>query len=145
MIVLNLCCDADHVFEGWFESADAFESQLAAGRVNCPVCNSDAVVRRPTAPYVQRGERNDASGPQQPVVKLPVQAMQAAMLKVVREMMNSAENVGAAFPEEARKIHYGEAEERSIRGVASADEAGELLEEGILVVPMPLPDDDSMH
>lgn len=142
MIVLNLSCESDHLFEGWFQSSEDFDAQLAAGRVSCPMCGATSVVRRPTAPYVQRGEQGAA---QQPVVKLPAQAMQAAMLKLVRDMLAGAENVGAAFPEEARKIHYGEADERSIRGIATPQEASDLLEEGILVVPVPLPDDDSMH
>ena len=143
MIVLNLSCDADHLFEGWFGSAEDFDSQLAAGHVSCPACGSTSVARRPCAPYVQRG--GDQNAGRQPVAKLPAQAMQAAMLKLVRGMMKGAENVGAAFPEEARKIHYGEAEERSIRGVASPEQAVDLLEEGILVVPVPLPDDDALH
>lgn len=147
MIVLDLCCDSNHVFEGWFASAEDFEAQQTAGKVACPICASASIVRRPSAPYVQRGERSVAplEQPQQPAAKVPVASMQSAMLKLVREMMSSAENVGEAFPEEARKIHYGEAEERSIRGVASPDEASALLEEGILVVSMPLPDDDALH
>ena len=146
MIVLDLCCDSNHVFEGWFVSAEGFEVQRDAGKVACPICGSARIVRRPSAPYVQRGDRSVAPAPpQQPVAKLPAASMQAAMFKLVREMMRSAENVGQAFPEEARKIHYGEAEERSIRGVASPDEASALLEEGILVVPVPWPDDDALH
>lgn len=146
MIVLDLCCDSNHGFEGWFASAGAFEAQRAAGRVACPVCNSASIVRRPSAPYVQRGEKSGApTQPQQAVARLPAASMQAALLNLARSMMRGAENVGAAFPEEARKIHYGEAEERSIRGVASAGEAEALLEEGILVVPLPWPDDDALH
>lgn len=146
MIVLDLCCDSSHVFEGWFASAEDFEAQRATGKVACPTCGSAAIVRRPSAPYVQRGEKSVAPGQQQQAVaKLPAASMQAAMMKLVRQMMRDAENVGAAFPEEARKIHYGEAEERSIRGVASPDEADALLDEGILVVPVPWPDDDALH
>lgn len=150
MIVLNLCCDSNHMFEGWFVCAEDFESQLVIGKVLCPLCGSSAIARRPSAPYVQRGEKSTEQGgakdePRQPVAKLPDATMQAAVLKLVREMVNSAENVGKAFPEEARKIHYGEAEERSIRGVASLDEADALLEEGILVVPLPWPGDDTLH
>ena len=146
MIVLDLCCDSNHVFEGWFVSAEDFEAQRTSDKVACPICGSAAIVRRPSAPYVQRGEKSVAPAPpQQPVAKLPAASMQAAMLKLAREMMRGAENVGQAFPEEARKIHYGEAEERSIRGVASADDASALLEEGILVVPVPWPDDDALH
>lgn len=154
MIVLNLCCDSDHGFEGWFASAEAFESQRAGGRVACPICGSVGVARRPSAPYVQRGDKVGESAAEkssttaesrQPVAKVPVASMQAAILKLVREIASSAENVGKAFPEEVRKIHYGEAEERSIRGEASLEEANALLEEGILVVPVPWPDDDTLH
>ncbi len=146
MIVLDLCCDSNHVFEGWFACAEAFEAQRAAGSIVCPVCNSAGIVRRPSAPYVQRGEKNGASvEPQQALARLPASGMQAALRNLARSMMRGAENVGAAFPEEARKIHHGEAQERSIRGVASADEAEALLEEGILVVPLPWPDDDTLH
>lgn len=146
MIVLDLCCDSSHVFEGWFVSAEDFEAQRTSAKVICPICGSAAIVRRPSAPYVQRGEKSVApTQSQQPVAKLPEAAMQAAVLRLAREMMRGAENVGQAFPEEARKIHYGEAEERSIRGVASPDEASALLEEGIRVVPVPWPDDDALH
>lgn len=147
MIVLDLCCDSNHVFEGWFVSSENFEAQRTSGKVACPICASASIVRRPSAAYVQRGEKSVAPPAQsrQAVGKVPVASMQAAMLKLVREMMRSAENVGQAFPEEARKIHYGEAEERSIRGVASSEDANALLEEGILVVPVPLPDDDALH
>lgn len=144
MIVLDLCCDSHHVFEAWFASSESFEAQLAAGKVACPVCNSASVVRRPSAPYVQRGAAAPARETQA-MVKPPAAAMQAAVLTLLRDIASGAENVGAAFPEEARKIHYGEAAERSIRGVASRDETEALLDEGILVVPVPLPDDDAMH
>lgn len=158
MIVLNLCCDSNHVFEGWFVSAGIFELQRASGKLVCPVCGSAGIVRRPSAPYVQRGgeragEKAGEKGgegagekgePQQPAAGLPA-AMQAAILKLAREMARGAENVGEAFPDEARKIHYGEVEERNIRGVASRDEANALLEEGILVVPVPWPGDDTLH
>lgn len=146
MIVLDLCCDSLHVFEGWFASAQDFDAQRTSDKVTCPICGSAAITRRPSAPYVQRGERSvEPAAPQQPLAKLPAASLQAALLGLAREMMRGAENVGPAFPEEARKIHYGETEERSIRGVASADDANALLEEGILVVPVPWPDDDSLH
>lgn len=146
MIVLDLCCDSNHVFEGWFACVEAFDAQRAAGSIVCPACNSASIVRRPSAPYLQRGEKHGAPAePQQALARLPAASMQAALRNLARSMMRGAENVGEAFPEEARKIHYGEAQERSIRGVASADDAEALLEEGILVVPLPWPDDDTLH
>lgn len=145
MIVLDLCCDSHHVFEAWFASSESFETQLAEGKIACAICSSTSVVRRPSAPYVQRGAGSFSAREQQQVVKPPAAAMQAAMLKLLRDMASAAENVGTAFPEEARKIHYGEAEERGIRGVASREQTEALLDEGILVVPAPLPDDDALH
>ena len=100
MIVLDLCCDSNHVFEGWFVSTEDFDAQRASDKVACPICGSAAIVRRPSAPYVQRGEKSVAPAPpQQPVAKLPAASMQAAMLKLAREMMRGAENGGQAFPE----------------------------------------------
>lgn len=117
MIVLNLCCDAQHEFEGWFASNDAFTQQTRAKEVLCPICGSHQVSRRPTAPYVQRSARVGA-------------------IDVLRSMIESAEDVGSGFAEEARRIHYGEADERAIRGVATGQQTAELLDEGIPVIPL---------
>lgn len=131
MIVLNLCCDKQHLFEGWFANADAFADQRSRGLVECPQCGSTHIERRPSAPYVNTSTpRGDAAPPQPPVD--PAQVMAALRLAA-----RSAEDVGEQFPLEARRIHYGEAEARNIRGRASGDDLGELLEEGILVLPVP--------
>lgn len=146
MIVIDLCCDREHRFEGWFASADAFDSQSAGGQVSCPVCGSANVQRLPSAPYVQTRAavrelpaRQDHP-PAPPEAPLPPAAVD--MLKsMLRQAARHAEDVGERFPEEARRMHYGETETRSIRGAASRDDLGELIEEGIMVLPVP-PDED---
>ena len=159
MIVLDLSCANEHRFEGWFASSAAFEAQRARGLVSCPVCNTAAVRRLPSAPYVQtRSAQTPASSgaqassapalptraPATPVSGLPSPAAVAELLGTLRRMAKSAEDVGERLPEEARRIHYGEAEARDIRGAASRDEVEELLEEGIVVLPVP-PLDDDLH
>lgn len=159
MIVLDLSCANEHRFEGWFASSAAFEAQRARGLVSCPVCNTAAVRRLPSAPYVQtRSAQTPASSgaqassapalptraPATPVSGLPSPAAVAELLGTLRRMAKSAEDVGERLPEEARRIHYGEAEARDIRGAASRDEVEELLEEGIVVLPVP-PQDDDLH
>ena len=159
MIVLDLSCANEHRFEGWFASSAAFEEQRARGLVNCPVCNTAEVRRPPSAPYVQtRSAQTPASSgaqassapalptraPATPVSGLPSPAAVAELLGTLRRMAKSAEDVGERLPEEARRIHYGEAEARDIRGAASRDEVEELLEEGIVVLPVP-PQDDDLH
>ena len=152
MIVLNLCCDHDHPFEGWFGSAEAFELQRKQGLVACPMCGSTSVVRKPSAPYVNT--RSTVAQPPAPrpasppahaaPMPLPPPEAMAAMMRNLRNMASTSEDVGKRFPEEARKIHYGEAEARSIKGQATADDVGELLDEGIMVVPLP-PDEGELH
>ena len=141
MIVLNLCCENEHLFEGWFASADAFAAQSAQGMVSCPVCASAGISRRPTAPYVNTGsgvpavsQRTDASA------VLPPEAAEA-LLSMLRRAARASEDVGERFSDEARRIHYGDVEARNIRGQASGDDVSELLEEGILVLPVP-PDEE---
>ncbi|HRP95907.1 MAG TPA: DUF1178 family protein [Rhodocyclaceae bacterium] len=146
MIVLNLCCDNEHLFEGWFASAEAFDAQCARGMVSCPVCGSSTISRRPTAPYVNTGAapvpaRTPARTPAD--AGLPPEAA-AALIAVLRRAARESEDVGERFVEEARRIHYGEQQARNIKGKASGEDIGELLEEGILVLPVP-PDDSELH
>ena len=138
MKVLNLRCSNDHRFEGWFASADDFQSQGERGLVSCPMCNDTSVFRLPSAPRLNVSKERDVVPAE---VKVPVQAqMQAHWLRAVRHMMKNTEDVGDRFPEEARRIHYGESEERGIRGRASPADADALREEGIDVVAVPLPE-----
>ena len=144
MKVLNLQCAHRHAFEGWFGSEDDFQAQLERGLVECPMCGDTAVAKLPSAPRLNLGAQPapaaDHKQPQQEVANVPgPAAMQAAWLKMVRHVMANTEDVGERFTEEARRIHYGESEERGIRGQASAEQTQELLEEGIGVLPLPIP------
>jgi hypothetical protein len=137
MKVLNLQCSHSHSFEGWFASENDFREQLARGLVECPLCGDTAVNKMLSAPRLNLGAA--ASAPRQDVVAAPDAAMQAAWLKMVRHVMANTEDVGERFPEEARRIHYGECDERSIRGQASREETEALIEEGIAVMPLLIP------
>lgn len=146
MKVLNLCCTQGHVFEGWFGSEDDFLGQQARGLIECPVCADKTIARRPSAPRLNlSGQREPA--PAAPAAARPAQdlavglppEMQAAWLRAVREVMARTEDVGERFPEEARRIHYGEAAERGIRGRATAEERAALADEGIEVLALPVP------
>ena len=152
MIVLDLHCSNAHRFEGWFGSAAAFEAQLADRLVNCPICGATEVRRLPSAPYVQTGQsastRLPAAGEVQAASAVPPSAPApeglARLMTQLRSLARVAENVGERLPEEARRIHYGETEARDLRGSASADEVESLLEEGILVLPVP-PAEEDLH
>lgn len=138
MIVLDLTCEQSHRFEAWFASNDAFESQQAAGLVSCPQCNSHAVRRLPSAPYVQTSSHSAPDTTPDPA------AIAAKLVDVLRKAASQSEDVGERFPDEVRRIHYGDAEERAIRGKARQDELIELIEEGIPILPVP-PDKDDLH
>ena len=136
MKVFDLVCDKDHGFEGWFDSADAFESQLARGLVECPLCGSASVVRRPSAP---RLNLSASSAPTAPAPVPDARALEQAWLRLARHIRENTEDVGERFAEEARRIHYQEAPARGIRGVATPSESEALAEEGIEVVSFPMP------
>lgn len=135
MIRFALTCEKGHGFDAWFSSGDSFDEQAEAGAILCPDCGSDAVQKAPMAPAVLRGKNESppSEGPGEGGRKHTY-----AVLKGLREHLEAnAEDVGRAFPEEARKINSGEAEDRSIYGEATADEAKALYEEGIPVLPLP--------
>jgi hypothetical protein len=139
MKVFDLQCSHRHSFEGWFGSEDDFQGQLARGLVECPLCGDIGVSKMLSAPRLNLGA-SQPSGPQnQQVMNMPDASLQAAWMKMVRHVMANTEDVGERFPEEARKIHYGEGEERGIRGQASREETEALMEEGIGVLPLPIP------
>jgi hypothetical protein len=128
MIAYQLQCRNGHSFEGWFKDSAAFDAQAADGKLACPSCNSRKVEKAVMAPAIAGKARE--------------QAQARAALRAMRQaVLDNAEHVGGAFPEEARKIHYGETEERPIYGEASADDVEALLEEGVEVLPVP-PDVD---
>ena len=128
MILFNLICARDHEFEGWFRSGAAYDTQVAAGEVNCPICQDCRVRKAPMAPGVIKG----ATGDNQVTVSL-----HDALAVLRRRIEETCDNVGDRFPEEARRIHYGEAEDRGIYGSASLDEARALCEEGVEVMLIP--------
>lgn len=134
MKVLNLRCENGHGFEGWFASDDEFMDQNGRGLVECPMCGDKVISRMPTAPRLNLSGQREA-----PPAEPTSVDMQAAFLQAVRQMMAKTEDVGERFPEEARRIHYGEVEQRGIRGEATPDERQALLDEGIEVVPIPIP------
>lgn len=138
MKVLDLQCSAHHQFEGWFASEDDFQGQLGRGLVECPMCGDKAIAKKLSAPRLNLGAQPEPA-PKQEVMTAPDAKLQAAWLKMVRHVMANTEDVGERFADEARKIHYGETEERGIRGQATPEQTQALLEEGIGVLPLPIP------
>ncbi|MDP2802742.1 MAG: DUF1178 family protein [Phreatobacter sp.] len=151
MIRYALQCEKAHAFESWFPSSDSYEAQRKQGFVACPVCGSTRVDKALMAPQVARKDRRaaaestpPAAAPPAPVAMVsPAEQELRAKIRELREhLVQNADPVGERFAEEARKIHYGETEHRSIYGRASPDEARELAEEGIEFHALPvLPDD----
>ena len=157
MIRYSLRCDRGHSFESWFQSSAAYESQEKRKLVNCPACGSAKVERSIMAPRIasKKGRDNrssDVAAPAQPVeVAAPgstplLMAQERELRAKLRELrdhiVKNADNVGERFPNEARKMHYGDIEHRPIYGEASPEEARSLIDEGVEVSPLPvLPDD----
>lgn len=131
MIVYSLACAQGHGFEGWFRDSAAYDQQAEGGKLVCPVCNSRQVQKAPMAPAVAGAKDKPA-----PSVG-DLKQMRQYLMGLRQYIESHAENVGRDFPEEARKIHYGEVEERPIYGEASLSEARELIDEGISVAPLP--------
>lgn len=141
MIVFDLGCANNHRFEGWFDSNEDCERQVGSRLVACPLCGNADVARLPHASHIKSGMKeraprtDDAGAGQQQVANVGGDLL----AKVIEHVINSTEDVGTAFPEEARKIHYREAPERRIRGTASRDDVEALRDEGIEVVALPVP------
>lgn len=133
MKVFDLACATGHEFEGWFDSGEAFESQQARGLVECPMCGSASVTRRPSAPRLNLSATESVAPEQR------ARALQQVWREIARHIRDNTEDVGERFAEEARRIHYREAPARGIRGVATPDESVALAEEGIEVVALPMP------
>ena len=167
MKVLNLRCSTYHTFEGWFGSEVDFQNQLSRGLIECPLCADKGIQKMPSAPRLNFGAhqapdgvssathgqntplastavaplktaiaRDDQAGIGGPDAMSPV--AQANFLNALRQVVSNTEDVGQRFADEARRMHYGEADARSIRGQASAREVVDLLEEGIEVMPLPM-------
>jgi hypothetical protein len=154
MIRYALVCERRHEFESWFANSAAYDKQAARGLVNCPACGSAKVEKAIMAPGIAGARKAEAApevvaAPPSTEAKSPVAIISPqeqefrAKLKELREhLTKNADHVGQKFPEEARKMHYGEIEHRSIYGEASPDEAKALAEEGIEFHPLPvLPDE----
>jgi len=166
MKVYNLACPLSHRFEGWFSSEEDCLAQQDKGMLACPFCDSTEISRMPSAPHIAKsGSSKDTSTSTELAVassattdpagisgtlsgdvvaltggdhsQLEAQ-VQAAFLKGMRELLGRSEDVGNSFAEEARKIHYKESPERSIRGQTTLDEAEALRDEGIEVLAMPM-------
>ena len=145
MIIFDLkCSPTGHVFEAWFGSSDDYESQRARGLVSCPLCGSGEVGKAVMAPHVApKGNRRDAPAAPSPELfsgdAESVKAMLAAAAAMQRRLIENSEAVGDRFADEARAIHLGEAEARTMHGRATRAEAEALIEEGVPVVPLSLP------
>jgi hypothetical protein len=140
VIKFSLSCDKGHAFEGWFSGSADFEHQTAAGLLACPVCNSPTVTKALMAPAVSTARKQDEK--QAMVMDHARREMLAKIREAVASIKSNAEDVGERFPEEARRMHYGESDARGIIGQASLVDLHELLEEGIEVAPLPvLPED----
>jgi hypothetical protein len=165
MIRYNLVCAKGHEFESWFAGSAAYDRQAKRGLVECPICGSAKVGKALMTPRLARSGKSSPAAPAAPETAAPETAGPDApaasgapapvavispqeqelrtKLKELREhLVKNADNVGQRFPEEARKMHYGEKEHRSIYGTASPDDARALHEEGIAFAPLPvLPDE----
>jgi len=149
MIVFDLVCGVGHRFEGWFGSADEFDSQAARGLLSCPTCGDACVERVPSATRFNAGAKESVPEPKpDPAAdpafagKDPIAIAQILYSRMVDRMLTTSEDVGEMFPAEARRIHYQEAPGRAIRGQASAEEHAELIEEGIPVLRFSIPSKD---
>jgi len=153
MIRYALRCERGHDFESWFQSSSAYDSQRKRGLVACPMCDSTKVEKAIMAPRIATKGKSKQAAPQpapaaedsgsSSLVMAPQERELITKLKELRDhVLKNADNVGNKFPEEARKMHYGDIEHRAIYGEATADEAKALVDEGIEVAPLPvLPDD----
>ncbi len=135
MVIYDLSCAGGHKFEGWFKQPDNFTDQLENSMLSCPVCGSVNIRKLPTASHIKTGPARESVNKSQEMHNDAslVEAMQSLRAHIDENFVN----VGAQFPEEARKMHYGESEEKQIRGTATQDEVHSLAEEGIDAFPLP--------
>ena len=126
MIVYNLKCKKEHVFEAWFPDSAAYDEQAAAGKVVCPDCGSRKISKAPMAPNLSTS-RELSSSEERSQAKAAMEALRAMRAEIEK----NAEHVGPKFAEEARKIHYKEVKARPIYGEATKEEAAEMVEEGV--------------
>jgi hypothetical protein len=154
MIRYSLRCEHDHTFESWFQDSSAYDTQVKRKLVSCPLCGSHGIEKAIMAPRIvsKKGRENPAPVPapvetggaatSTPLLMAQERELRAKLKELRDHIVKNADNVGESFPNEARKMHYGEIEHRPIYGEASPDEARSLIEEGVEVSPLPvLPDD----
>jgi hypothetical protein len=154
MIRYTLRCEHDHAFESWFQDSSAYDTQVKRKLVSCPVCGSHGIEKAIMAPRIvgKKGREGAAPAPapadtgaaatSTPLLMAQERELRAKLKELRDHIVKNADNVGESFPNEARKMHYGEIEHRPIYGEASPDEARSLIEEGVEVSPLPvLPDD----
>lgn len=139
MIVFDLICRDQHRFEGWFASCDDFSSQKSRGLLECPVCGGAHVEKLPTARIRTQSE---SVVPAQEAGAQPGQTPQVDVSRVIDYILMHSEDVGRNFAAEARRIHYEESPQRSIRGVATRAETDDLRDEGVPVFSLPVPPQD---
>jgi hypothetical protein len=155
MIIFELICSRHHRFEGWFSSHDDFARQKETHALACPVCATTRIEKLPIANVkksdsVANAKKSDSTATDivptgVPNNQTPQQNVELALSQLIEQVLRHTEDVGAAFPVEARKIHYQEAPARGIRGIANRAEVEGLLDEGIEVVPLPIPSRGDLH
>ena len=139
MIRYDLVCENEHFFESWFKDSESYQKQLEANEIVCPKCNSSNISKSLMAPGIPK-KTNTKNG--NVIANSSSSSINNAIRKIRDEIKKNSEYVGDQFPEEARKIHYNEAEMRSIYGKASKKEITELVDEGIDIIQIPeIPDD----
>ena len=164
MILYQLKCSNDHTFEAWFRDGATYDTQAAAGDIDCPFCGDIQIAKAPMAPRLAKGRTGTGEGEGEAPARRTVSTLEDAMtlpesdtpagdgraVEVAEQILKAVnmlrdyvetnyEDVGADFADEARRIHYGDAEERGIYGEASAEESEDLAEEGIEHVRLPTP------
>jgi len=135
MIVYDLKCQCGHAFEAWFKDSESFDRQAANGEVGCPLCGAGEVTKALMAPKISGRCGDHDPRPQQSCA--PRSPIDKAIARLREHVTSTCDYVGERFADEARKIHYGEAEERGIYGEATRAEAEELKSEGVAVAPLP--------
>lgn len=145
MIVIDLRCSHGHRFEGWFASAESFTSQNQAGQVACPYCGQSGIDRVPSATKLVSADNRTREEAAKPALPEDLAKVEQDLVHVLRSLAAQCENVGERFADEARRMHYEEIERRNIRGFASKADTIELLEEGIVVLPVPGDTDEERH
>ena len=161
MIRYALRCERDHTFESWFQDSAAYDQQVKRKLVSCPVCESVAIEKAIMAPRIVGKKGRERAEPVEqaaapaaapapaaaaaeatPLAMTQERELRAKLKELRDHIVKNADNVGDHFPNEARKMHYGEIEHRPIYGEASPEEAKSLIDEGVEVSPLPvLPED----